>query len=34
MFWTLFDIRNADIGLVVGIGLFALAILLSLRDAT
>jgi hypothetical protein len=31
MFWTLFDITNA--GLVVGIGLFAFAILLSLRDA-
>ena len=34
MFWTLFDITNAAIILAVLIGLFVLAIMLSLRGAT
>jgi len=34
MFWTLFDVTDTVMVLVTVIGLFALAILFSLRSAT
>jgi hypothetical protein len=34
MYWTLFDVTDTTMVLVAVIGLFALAILLSLRSAT